>query len=64
MNSKELIKEIRKHKGKIMGVLEYAEMYVVIEKKDFIETLKKQEREWKIDIHEKAEIMFINIDKF
>jgi len=63
MNSKELIKEIRKHKGKVVGMLEYANMFVMIEKKDFIETLKKQDREWEVDIREVAELMFINIER-
>ena len=62
MNSKELIKVIRQHIGKVFVSVEHAEMYVVIEKKDFIFTLNAQNRNWRYSIH--SNCMFVNIDQF
>jgi len=62
MTSKELIKVIRTHKGKVFMSIEHADMYIVIEKKDFINTLQREERIWTYSVH--ANCMFVHIDRF
>jgi hypothetical protein len=62
MTSKELIKVIRAHKGKVFMSIEHADMYIVIEKKDFINNLMREERKWICSVH--ANCMFVHIDRF